>query len=225
VGTGLETCAVDQLDPGTLAVQNTMPLPGCPAASPGIGGSATEVWTDDGKGHLVRIDMAHKDFSATIAAPANTQQTTPAFLSSVTSVFWTDELGIYRVDAQTSSLMQISDQDRETQPAGDGVWEELDVATVGFFDNNPSTPTTTLSVPRDLIGADLNNVYTEDPTTHDILEYPINGSPGAGLGTSTYPIEEGSTLLIGPHNAFRVFAKPPQPGASLAIYVENFPLP
>ena len=225
VGTGLETCAVDQLDPSTLAVQNTMPLPGCPAASPGIGGSATEVWTDDGKGHLVRIDMAHKDFSATIAAPANTQQTTPEFLSSDTSLFWTDELGIYRVDAQTSSLIQISDQDRETQPAGDGVWEELDVATVGFFDNNPSTPTTTLSVPRDLIGADANNVYTEDPTTHDILEYPINGSPGAGLGTSYWPIEEGSTLLIGPHNAFRVFAKPPQPGASLAIYVENFPLP
>ena len=224
VTTGLEKCAVDQLDPTTLAVQNTMPLPSCPLSSPDIAGTSNGVWTDDGKGHLVQIDMAHKSFSATIALPTNAQ-TTPALSASSTSVFWTNQIGIYRVDIGTSSLVQVSDPTDLAIPVGDGVWEEIDAGTVGFFDGDPSTPTSTVDVPRDIIGADANNIYSEDPTSHAILKYPTNGAPGGALGTSTYPQEGGTSLIIGEHNAFRIFGNAPSPGAPLALYIENFPLP
>jgi hypothetical protein len=224
VSTALEKCAVDQLNATTLAVQNTMPLPACPLSSPDIVGTSDEVWTDDGKGHVVRIDMAHKDFSATIALPANAQ-TTPALSSSSTSVFWADQTNIYRVDSDTSSLVPISGPADLAIPVGDGVWEEVDAGTVGFYDADPNTPTSTVDVPRDIIGADAANIYTEDPTTHGILEYPTDGSAGAGLGISTYPSEGGTSLIIGEHNAFRIFGSSPQPGAPIALYIENFPLP
>jgi hypothetical protein len=223
VTTALEKCAVDQLNAATLAVQNTMPLPACPMSSPGIAGTNDEVWADDGKGHLVRIDMAHKDFSATIALPANAQ-TTPALLASSTAVFWSNEIGVYRVDADTSSLVQISDPADLALPVGQGIWRDLDSGTVGFYDADPNSPTATLDVPRDLIGADANNVYTEDPTTHGILKYPTDGSAGVALGTSTSPSGD-TSLIIGEHNAFRIFGAAPQPGSPPALYIENFPLP
>jgi hypothetical protein len=221
VDTGLETCSVDQLNPVTLAVQNTMPLPSCPFSSPAIAGTADEVWTDDSSGRLERIDMAHKTISETIAT-AGRGQTTPGLFASESSVFWETEAGIYRVDTQSSSLVQIAFSSDLPFPVGDGVWTTLDSADVGFYDNNPTAPTSTLAVPRDLVGADANNVYTEDPTTHDVLRYPIDGSPGGALGISAFPAIH---LLIGQHNAFNVLAKAPQAGAALAIYVENFPLP
>ena len=223
VTTEPEQCAVDQLNATTLAVQDTMPLPACPVSSPDIAGTTTEVWTDDGKGHLVRIDMAQKSFSATIALPANAQ-TPPALSASSTSVFWNSATGVYRVDADTSSLVQISGPAFYAFPVSDGVWEDIDAGTVGFFNGDPNTPTSTLDVPREIIGADAANVYTEDPTNHDVLKYPIDGSAGAGLGISNYVAEEGTGLIIGEHNAFRLFNTATEPEAPVALYIENYPL-
>jgi hypothetical protein len=166
--------------------------------------------------------MAHKTFSASIATSGNVQAT-PSLLASTNSVFWSDQTGIYRVDSQSSSLTRISDPNSLPLPVGDGVWEEIDAGTDGFSDG-ASAASTTVDVPRDLIGADAKGVYTEDPTTKDVLEYPTDGSPGAGLGTSIYPSDTGS-LLIGPHNALRVVDAAPQPGAPEAIFLENFRLP
>jgi hypothetical protein len=223
VMTGLAKCAVDQLNPTTLAVQNTMLLPTCPLSSPDIAGTTNEVWTDDGKGHLVRIDMAQKNFSATIALPTNAQ-TNPALSASSTSVFWASSTGIYRVEADASSLVQISEPSDFAFPVGDGVWEDIDAGTVGFFDADPNTPTSTFDVPLEIIGADAANVYTEDPTNYDVLKYPTDGSAGAGLGISAYVAEEGTSLIIGEHNAFRIFDTATQPEAPVALYIENFPL-
>ena len=60
---------------------------------------------------------------------------------------------------------------------------------------------------------------------HDILEYPTDGSAGAGLGVSAYASDNGTGLIIGAHNAFRIFETALQPGGPQALSIENFPLP
>ena len=210
--------------PSSVHTSVFVPLPACPTSAPDIAGTNTEVWADDGKGHLVRIDMAQKNFSATIALPANAP-TPPGLFASSTSVFWNSTTGVYRAEADISSLVQISRPAFYVFPVGDGVWEDIDDQTVGFFDADPNTPTSTVDVLLEIIGADAANIYTEDPTNNDVLEYPINGGAGAGLGISNYVAEEGTGLIIGEHNAFRLFDTATEPDAPVALYMENYPLP
>ena len=231
VNTALENCAVDQLNATTLAVQDTMPLPACPLSSPDIAGTNTEVWADDGKGHLVQIDMAHKDFSATIALPTTTK--TPLALSaSSTSVFWASATGIYRVEADTSSLTQISGPSDLAIPVGDGVWRAIDAGTDGSRRRSEHAnvditfvPSANAATTYTMIGADATNIYTEKLLSgHDILENPTDGSAVAGLGTSAYASDNGTGLIIGAHNAFRIFETALQPGAPQALSIEELPV-
>ena len=171
--------------------------------------------------HLDRLDGTSLHVAQTVPVKSDVLNDLEA---SATDVFWSDNTGVYRVDAETSSLVKIGD------PVGpgegyfaqsDGIWEQVDAGSVVFADTYEGAATT-LDVGRDLIGADASGVYIEDPTSKEVDRYPIQGGQGAGLGTSTQD-SVGSPIVAGPKDAYRVFTSS-QLGQPPALYAEDFPL-
>jgi hypothetical protein len=214
-------CTVNQIDPTTLKVTGQVTPPSCPLViTPDLAGAGDQLWTVGENKQLERIDTTTRTVVQTIPV----QDTVSGGLhASASSVFWSDETGVYRIDSQTSSLVKIND------PVSgvffdDGMWVQIDAGTVGFINSYGATPRT-LDAGRDLMGADEKNVYMEDPSTNAMLQYPEDGSQGNGLGTSGELGGVGQYLVIGDHNAFRVYSARPPQGEQLSLYVENYPLP
>jgi hypothetical protein len=214
-------CTVNQIDPTTLKVTGQVTPPSCPLViAPDLAGAGDQLWTVGENKQLERIDTTTRTVVQTIPV----QDTVAGGLhASATSVFWSDETGVYRIDSQTSSLVKIIDQGSGVF-IDDGMWVQIDAGTVGFVNSYGATPRT-LDAGRDLMGADENNLYIEDPSTKAMLQYPEDGSQGNGLGTSGQLGGVGQYLVVGAHNAFRVYSAPPSQGAPLSLYVENYPLP
>lgn len=123
---------------------------------------------------LERIDTASKTVvQSTVSSGLH---------ASATSVFWTDETGVYRIDGQSSSLVKISDNSEENAAfVDDGEWVQIDAGAVGFINSYNGTPRT-VDAGRDLMGADDTNIYIEDPSSNAILQVPIDGSQGMDWG-------------------------------------------
>jgi hypothetical protein len=226
-----QQCFVDEVDPTHLSVVATLTMPQCPpllggatTASPGglaVVATADEVLVCDGP-DLLQVNMADKTFSPGIP---DANIIFGSLLASATTVFWINELGIYQLDAASSSLNQIDvgvSAGEAVIPAGDGVWEQGGGDTAEFVENLSSGPSTTLDIDGNPIGADQNAVYSENPTTLEVQRHSTNGGPGTDLGKAS--LNSGPPLLIGPQNAYRIFTNPPGPGQPLTLYVENFPL-
>jgi len=221
--TGPGTCAVAEFDPATLQQKRSMNLPSCPISlAPAIVAAAGQLWVYEGNLHLDRLDITSLHAVQTVTVQSDVLNDLEA---SATDVFWSDETGVYRVDAATSSLVKIGDPVDPGEgyfPQSDGIWQQIDAGSVEFADTYEGAATT-LDVGRDLIGADETSVYIEDPTSREVDRYPIQGGQGSGLGTSTVD-SVGSPIVAGPQDAYRVFTKSPQLDQPQNLYVEDFPL-
>ena len=232
ISTQGQQCSVAEVDPTSLSVTATLAMPQCPTL---IGGATTaepsglaiaaagdEVWVCDGP-DLLQVDMAGKTFSQRIPTGS---VIFGSLIASATTVFWMNEVGVSQVDASTSSLNQIDggvDVGEVLLPSGDGVWEQGGGGTAFFVDNADTGPSAPITIGGTPIGADQTNIFSEDPTTHQVAEHPATGGSGTTLGTSSLEADA-PPLLIGTQNAFRVFTQSPQAGQPFTLYVENFPL-
>jgi hypothetical protein len=228
-----QQCAVTQVDPTSLSVVATIPLPQCPTliggattASPSgitVAAAANELWVCDGP-NLLQVNTANK----TLGQGISTLTTIfGSLIASATTVFWMNEVGIYQVDSASNSLNRIDggvDPGEVVLPAGDGVWEQGGGGTAFFVDNFNSGSSTPINIGGTPIGADEDALYSENPTTQVVQQQPTQGGPAVQLGNSSLP-SDGTPLLLGPQNAYRVFTRAPAAGEPLTLYVENFPLP
>jgi hypothetical protein len=232
ITTAGQQCSVAQVDPTSLSVTATLAMPQCPTliggattALPGglaVAAAANVVWVCDGP-DLLQVDMAARTFSQRIPTGSIIFG---SLMASATTVFWTNEVGIYQVDGASASLNQIDggvDVGEVVIPSGDGVWEQGGGGTAFFVDNANTGPSTTLTLGGVPIGADQNEIYSEDATTQQVQQHPAAGGAGVNLGKSTLP-SDGPPLLIGTQNAFRIFTNAPAANQPLTLYVENFPL-
>jgi len=220
VGTTPGRCAVQRLDPSSLNVLAQVVPPSCPlGASPNLAGAGDQLWTVGDDRKLERIDVT----TGAVSTPMTVPSTVNAGLhASTNAVFWSDQTGVFRIDAAAGQLVKVSNRSSSVF-VDDGMWSQVNAGYVGFTNSAEAQPRV-LAAGRDLVGADARNVYIEDPTTKEVQQLPVNGSAGSVLGTSRILAGSGSFMVIGGGHAYWVYtARAPQ-GTGQSLYVENYPL-